>query len=150
MSFPDPLNATVAEVFDEEGAVAILVPERHAVCSTWPWLGAPMKWVVSVSKEKPSPFREPGPSWEANLIVDGRSIATVWDSGAWHTWDPTGVGGENSSCHFVRYLFWEEDPVEVPDPLRAMAEAQEAAIRQGFHKGRTRPSVRKDWRAHLS
>lgn len=56
---------------------------------------------------------------EWNLMVQGRryGAATVWTNGVWHTWDRSGVGGENSS----------ESTVE-----KAKIEAAASAIQQGF------------------
>lgn len=34
--------------------------------------------------------------WELRR-PDGTSAATVWENGAWHTWDSEGCGGENSA-----------------------------------------------------
>ncbi len=47
----------------------------------------------------------------------GRSCATVWNNGTWHTWNKLGIGGENS----------KETSVSL-----AMKEAKLSAISQGF------------------
>jgi hypothetical protein len=60
-------------------------------------------------------FSEHQRQW--NLLVQGRSAATVWDNGTWHTWDRQHTGGENS----------QETTVE-----RAKIEAAASAIAQGF------------------
>lgn len=79
------------------------------------------------------------------LMVDGRSIATVWSSGAWHTWDRDGVGGENSvevdvvaePCPRSRLSAPVLESIDRPNVIRAMREAQASAVAQGFHLGRT-------------
>jgi hypothetical protein len=55
---------------------------------------------------------------EWKLMVLGRShAASVWTNGTWHTWNPYGVGGENSSEGTV---------------FEAKIEAAASAIAQGF------------------
>jgi len=54
---------------------------------------------------------------EWNLKHDGRTVATVWDNGYWHTWDHQGIGGENSVEETVK---------------QAKIEAASSAIEQGF------------------
>lgn len=62
-------------------------------------------------------------SWELfddewKLMVAGRGhAASVWLNGTWHTWNPHGVGGENSSEETV---------------AKAKIEAAASAIAQGF------------------
>jgi len=34
--------------------------------------------------------------WNLRLTWFGRTKATVWNNGVWHTWDDNGFGGENS------------------------------------------------------
>lgn len=46
-----------------------------------------------------------------------RKVANVWANGVWHTWDRSGIGGENSS----------EPTIE-----RAKVEAAASVIAQGF------------------
>ena len=40
--------------------------------------------------------------WQLRLTRFGRTRATVFTNGVWHTWNENGVGGEN----------WKEDTVE--------------------------------------
>ena len=47
----------------------------------------------------------------------GRSIATVWANGVWHTWDKDGCGGENGKESSI---------------AKAQFIAGNCAIRQGF------------------
>lgn len=55
---------------------------------------------------------------EWNLLrLNGKSAATVWPNGVWHTWDEDGVGGENSSAGNV---------------FIALRAAEDSAIEQGF------------------
>ena len=54
---------------------------------------------------------------ESRLVFAGRTIATVWANGHWHTWDRDGAGGENSVEQTV---------------TRAKIEAAGSAILQGF------------------
>lgn len=69
---------------------------------------------------------EPEPNWDGSrmyrkwvLRVGKRKTpaATVWENGVWHTWDRSGVGGENS---------------REPTAYEAKIEAAAAAIEQGF------------------
>ena len=56
--------------------------------------------------------------WELKTCFGlGRSIATVFKNGVWHTWNKNGSGGEN----------WKEDTL-----IKAMEEARLSAIMQGF------------------
>lgn len=56
----------------------------------------------------------------------GRSRATVWPNGVWHTWDGDGVGGENSQCKYAEHMEFEARH------FAAKREAWEACERQGF------------------
>ena len=55
-------------------------------------------------------------SWRL-LDGRGRNRCTVWPNGTWHTWDETGVGGENAS--------------EVNEDV-AKAQALASVVRQGW------------------
>lgn len=70
------------------------------------------KWIVSHRDlhGAPAEFQLLSPA--------GKSAASVWKNGTWHTWDRHGVGGENSTCRFL---------------YRALDEAFRATIVQGFH-----------------
>jgi hypothetical protein len=66
---------------------------------------------------------------EWRLMWGRRSVASVWVTGTWHTWDRVGVGGENAS----------EPTIE-----RAKRETLDALVRQNIqpYKGWARHSVR--------
>jgi hypothetical protein len=66
-----------------------------------------LKWIFDEKKN----------CWE--LITKGRKFpaATVYNNGVWHTWDESGVGGENST----------EESVQI-----AKIESSASAIMQGF------------------
>lgn len=42
--------------------------------------------------------------WE--LLVGGRTAATVWDNGTWHTWDRSGTGMENDTARDAQSAKW--------------------------------------------
>lgn len=65
--------------------------------------------------------------WQLIDQENGGNAATVWDNGdaaTWHTWDTSGVGGENAT-----------DPT-VEQAKRA---AEEALLRQGWHERDVEP-----------
>ena len=64
--------------------------------------------------------------WDLRFTRFGRSIATVWPNGIWHTWDENGTGGENSECCQAKYMDFENRH------FAAKTEAWESCERQGF------------------
>lgn len=46
---------------------------------------------------------------EWNLVtLFGKTRATVWPNGTWHTWDARGTGGENSKCKYAEFRRFED------------------------------------------
>ena len=72
-----------------------------------------LRWKWSISEQ----------GW--NLVtLRGRSVATVFPNGIWHTWDRDGIGGENSICQYAEMMEFENRQ------YAAKREAWEACIRQ--------------------
>lgn len=69
--------------------------------------------------------------WDLRFTRFGRSIATVFPNGVWHTWDKHGNGGYNSVCKYANVMPFEERHYS------AKVEAFEACVKQGFLIGQT-------------
>jgi len=59
--------------------------------------------------------------WELSYTFAGRSRATVWPNGTWHTWKKCGTGGENGVRGYEGQEIWS-----------IKIQAFEACIRQGL------------------
>jgi hypothetical protein len=75
------------------------------------------KWYWSVENQE----------WDLRLPF-GKTKATVWPNGVWHTWDSDLCGGENSICELREYRPYEDWHHQ------AKREAFKSCIEQGFIK----------------
>lgn len=64
--------------------------------------------------------------WDLRCTRFGRSVATVWPNGEWHTWDNHGCGGWNSKCKYCDFIPFADRH------FAAKREAWEACEKQGF------------------